>query len=251
MIKTIIVDDEQDSIDTLKGLVNAFLDHVKIVGTATTINTAYNLIKQHEPKLVFLDIEMGASTGFDLLELFDDTNFHLIFVTGHEKFALRAIRFSALDYLIKPVIPNDLKRAVAKVKTLGMPKNEGEKIKQMFTNLLMENRGHHKLTLPTFDGFEFVKIAEILYCKADGSYSHFHLKGGQKLTASKNLKYFSEILEEYAFFRIHSATLINLMYLKKFSKSIGGYVILEDGSELSVSKSRKNGLLEILSLNIL
>ena len=249
MIKAVIVDDEQDSIDILKALVNTFLDHVEIIGSATDIKTAYTLIKSHEPELVFLDIEMGSNTGFDLLELFDDTNFRLIFVTAHEKFALRAIRFSALDYIVKPVSPNDLKRAVDRLESAGAPKDQGKKVKQMFTNLLTENIGHHKLTLPTIDGFEFVKISEILYCKADGSYSHFYLTNKQKLTTSKNLKYYSEILTEHAFYRIHSATLINLMYLKKFSKSVGGYVIMEDGSELSVSKSRKNGLLEALSLN--
>lgn len=249
MISTVIVDDEQESIDTLKGLVNTFLENVEIVGSATNIKAAYTLIKLHEPKLVFLDIEMGADTGFDLLELFDDTNFHLIFVTAHEKFALRAIRFSALDYIVKPVSPIDLKRAVARFEALGISTSESEKVKQMFTNLLTENKDHHKLTLPTFDGFEFIKISEILYCRADGSYSHFHLKGGQKLTTSKNLKYYSELLTEYTFYRIHSATLINLMCLRKFSKSVGGFVIMEDGSELSVSKSRRSGLLQVLSLD--
>jgi two-component system LytT family response regulator len=249
MINAIIVDDEQDSIDTLKVLVDTFLDQVEIVGTATDINTAYTLIKKHEPELVFLDIEMGTDTGFDLLELFDDTNFHLVFVTAHEKFALRAIRFSALDYIVKPVSPQDLKRSVARLQRFGVPKDEVKKVKHMFTNLLTENRGHHRLSIPTLEGFEFVKIADILYCKADGSYSHIYLKNKEKLTTSKNLKYYAEILSEYGFYRIHSATLINLMYLKKFGKSVGGYVIMEDGSELSVSKSRKNGLLEVLSLN--
>lgn len=249
MINAIIVDDEQDSIDTLAALVNTFLDDVEIVGTATDIRTAYGLIKSHEPELVFLDIEMGTDTGFDLLELLDNTNFHLIFVTAHEKFALRAIRFSALDYLVKPVSPQELKRSVARLQCFGGPVDDIKKVKHMFTNLLTENRGHHKLSIPTLDGFEFVKVSDILYCKADGSYSHIYLKNGEKLTTSKNLKYYSEILSEYSFYRIHSATLINLMYLRKFSKSIGGYVIMEDGSELSVSKNRKSGLLEALSLN--
>lgn len=249
MINAVIVDDEPDSIDTLRVLVNTFLDNVEIIGSATDIKTAYSLIQSHEPDLVFLDIEMGTDTGFDLLELLDNSNFHLIFVTAHEKFALKAIRFSALDYLIKPVSPQELKRSVARLQRFGEPKDDVKKVKHMFTNLLTENRGHHRLSIPTLDGFEFVKISDILYCKADGSYSHIYLKNGEKLTTSKNLKYYSEILEEYSFYRIHSATLINLMYLKKFGKSVGGYVIMEDGSELSVAKSRKNGLLEALSLN--
>lgn len=249
MIKTILVDDEQESIDTLSTVINTFVDNVDIVGTATDVKTAYSLIKLHQPKLVFLDIEMGPESGFDLLEIFDEVNFHLIFVTAYEKFALKAIKFSALDYIIKPVNPKELKQAVKKVESLGLVENEGRKVKQMFNNFLTDKRDHHKITLPTFDGFEFIEISNILYCRADGSYSHFHLKDGQKLTTSKNLKFYSEILTEYAFYRIHSATLINLRYIKKFSKSVGGFVIMEDGSELSVSKSRKGGLLELLSLS--
>lgn len=249
MIKTILIDDEQESVDMLSTLINTSFHNIDIVGTATDVKTAYSLINLHQPKLVFLDIEMGSDSGFDLLEIFDDINFHLIFVTAYEEFALKAIKFSALDYIIKPVNPQELKLAVKKFESLGIVENEGRKVKQMFNNFLADKRSNHKITLPTFDGFEFIEVSNILYCQADGSYTHFHLKNGKKLTTSKNLKFYSEMLTEYDFYRIHSATLVNLSYIRKFSKSLGGFVIMEDGSELSVSKSRKGGLLELLSLS--
>ncbi|UTW64009.1 response regulator transcription factor [bacterium SCSIO 12741] len=248
MIKTVLVDDEQKSIDTLSKLIQSFTDNIDIVGTASDLNTAYSIITEQQPKLVFLDIDMGAYSGFDLLELFDEINFHVIFVTAHEKFALKAIKFSALDYIVKPVNPTELKQAVSKVENFNPLQQEGSKVKQMFTNFLTDQKEHHKITLPTFDGFEFVEVSTILYCRADGSYTHFHLQNGHKLTTSKNLKFYSEVLTDYGFYRCHSATLINLRYIKKFIKADGGFVIMEDDRELSVSKSRKGGLLELLSL---
>lgn len=249
MIQAVIIDDEQKSIDTLSKVIETFTPHVEVAYTTTHLQEGYTFINAHQPALVFLDIEMGGYSGFDLLELFDEINFHLIFVSAYEEFALKAIKFSALDYLLKPVNPAELKNAIKKVEQLGVRESEGRKVKQMLNNFLTNERGNHKITLATFDGFEFVEIDNILYCKADGSYTHFHLKNGQKITTSKNLKFYADILIEYGFYRNHSATLINLRFIKRYSKSDGGYLIMVDGSELSISKSRKAGLLETLSLN--
>jgi two-component system LytT family response regulator len=249
MISAVAVDDEMESIDALKGLINAYAPEVRIVGHACSVQKGYELIKEIKPQLVFLDIEMGVNSGFDLLELLDDTNFYLVFITAHEKFALRAIRFSALDYLLKPIVPQELKRVVNKITDVQYKNQEGQKVKHMFNNLLKEDIHQHRLTIPTQEGFEFIKIEDILYCKADGSYSHLILKDGQKRTTSKNLKYYSERLEDYGFYRIHSASLVNLKYVAKYSKAFGGGIIMEDGSELSVSKSRKAGLLALLNFS--
>lgn len=249
MINAIIVDDEQKSIDTLNAVIDTFTPNVNVLKTATQIQEAYTFINTHSPTILFLDIEMGAFSGFDLLELFDEINFHLIFVTAHEEFALKAIKFSALDYLVKPVNPKELKSAIKKVEEIGTRETVDKKVKQMLNNFSIHERDNHKITLATFDGFEFVEVFDILYCKADGSYTHFYLKNGQKITTSKNLKFYADILIDYGFYRNHSATLINLRYIKKYTKSDGGFIIMTDGSELSVSKSRKAGLLNSLSLN--
>ncbi|UTW62812.1 response regulator transcription factor [bacterium SCSIO 12741] len=244
MIKTILVDDEKKSLNILIRLIETHVENIDIIGSATDIDTARELIEESRPQLVFLDIEMGPRSGFDLLESMEEIDFHVIFVTAHEEFALKAIKISALDYLIKPVGIQELKGAVNKVEKQELNAQSGHKITQLVKNFYVESPDLRRITLPTSEGFEFVPIRDILYCRADGSYSHIFLKDGQKITTSKNLKFYSDILEDYAFYRIHNTSLINLRYIRKFGKSAGGYVIMEDGKELSVSKSKKPGLLD-------
>lgn len=248
VISIFIVDDEQRAIDTLSKTLTSFFTNVAIIGTANTINQAYFGITETKPDLVFLDIEMGSENGFQLLEKFDTVNFKIAFVTAHEEFALKAIKFSAIDYIIKPASISDLKSLLQKVEKQPKRFEETQKVKQMFGNFLMADKNEHKITVSIAEGYDFIAIKEIYYLTADGSYTIFYLRNGQKVTTSKSLKFYESILDGYGFFRIHNSTLISLKYIKRISKSAGGSVIMEDNQEFSISKSRKDEFMEMLAL---
>jgi two-component system, LytTR family, response regulator len=247
-ISIFIVDDEQRAIDTLTKTLTGFFTNISIAGTATTIEEAYQGILSTQPQLVFLDIEMGTSNGFQLLEKFDPVFFHVAFVTAHEEFALKAIKFSAIDYIIKPASLSDLKTLLQKVEHQPQKPQEDQKVKQMFGNFLTTDKNEHKITVSIAEGYDFIAIKDIYYLTADGSYTLFFLKNGQKITTSKSLKFYESILDGYGFFRIHHSTLIHIKYIKRISKSAGGSVIMEDNAEFSISKSRKDEFMEMLAL---
>lgn len=247
-IKVFIVDDELNAIKTLTKVLANFFDNIKVVGTATDVRLSFQSIQELQPDLVFLDIEMGKESGFDLLELFDEVNFKVVFLTAHEEYALKAIKLSAIDYIIKPAGISDLKALFSKVSSELEGLKKDEKVEHMFGNFLSKNKDEHKIALPIAEGIEFKKVQDILFVRADGSYSHFYLKNKESLTVSKNLKFFESILTDYGFYRIHNSTLINLKYINKVGKSSGGYVVMENDVELSISKSRKEDFLKILSV---
>jgi two-component system LytT family response regulator len=247
-IKIYLIDDEPRAIETLKKTLLDFVPNVEIIGSANDIDVAYSEINALHPQLVFLDIEMGSHNGFELLERFSEIHFHVVFVTAHEEFALKAIKFSALDYIIKPAGISELKAVVQKVEAQPKTGAENLKVKQMFGNFLTPDKNEHKITVAIAEGYEFIKVSDIYYLKADGSYTIFCLKDGKKLTTSKSLKFFESILEGYGFFRIHNSTFINLKYIKRINKAAGGSVIMEDKEEFSISKSRKDEFMELLSL---
>ncbi|MDP5171063.1 MAG: LytTR family DNA-binding domain-containing protein [Bacteroidia bacterium] len=246
-IKVYIVDDEQRAITSLREILTSFFDDVEVLGFSTQVDQAYEEITALKPQLVFLDIEMGQESGFHLLERFGQVWFHVVFVTAFEEFALKAIKFSALDYLIKPASVEDLKAVFRKVQQTSA-KEEELKVKYLFSNFLTKDKSEHRITLPVAEGYEFIQVDDIYYIKADGSYAHFIMKSGNRITSSKNLKFFEGILEDYGFYRVHNSTLINLKYIKRITKKAGGQVIMMDGEELGISKSRKDEFLQLLAL---
>lgn len=248
MIEVFIVDDEERAIETLRKALEAFFSNVKVIGTASNIDDAYTQILDTNPQLLFLDIEMGSESGFQLLEKFERIPFHVAFVTAHEEFALKAIKFSALDYIIKPASISDLKSLLNKVEEAPSQPADNMQVKQMFGNFLTSDKAEHKITLPIPSGYEFILVSDIYYLRAAGAYTDFYLKGDRKITTTRNLKYFESLLEGYGFFRIHNSSLINLKYIKQVNKSAGGYVIMENDEELSISKSRKEEFMQTLSL---
>jgi two-component system LytT family response regulator len=247
-IRVFIADDEQKAIDTLAKALGAFFEHVQVVGTATTVADAYAGITDTRPDLLFLDIEMGTESGFQLLERFDKIDFHVAFVTAHEEFALRAIKFSAIDYIIKPAGVQELKALLLKVEQNPVRKSDHLKVQHMFGNFIQPDKNEHKITVAVAEGYDFIRVSDIHYLKADGSYTIFCLRNGSTLTTSKSLKFFESMLEGYGFFRIHHSTLINLRYIKRIHKTAGGSVVMEDNEEFSIAKSRKDEFLELLSL---
>lgn len=247
MLTALIVDDEQQSRETLERMLVNFCPQVDILGKATSVAEAVPLIDSQKPDVVFLDIEMPGGNGFTLLEQYDDFPFEVIFTTAHDLYAINAIKFAALDYLLKPVNIRELQEAVkrAEKKLGGTEKaDRRQKMETLKTNLSQGDASFTKIALPTSEGIDFVEIEDIIRVEADRSYSNFHLKGRKKIIVSRPLSEYEEFLEAYNFFRTHKSHMINLNHLVKYVKGKGGYVIMDDDSHVDVSVRRKEGLLQ-------
>ncbi len=247
-IKVFLVDDELRAIEGLTNVLQSFFQNITILGYAHNVNTAHTEILKTKPDLIFLDIEMGNESGFQLLEKFDKVNFHVVFLTAHEEFALKAIKFSALDYIIKPAEVDELQAVFSKVEHHPLTHQADVRVKHMIGNFATSEKADHKITISVSDGYEFVQVKDILYLKASGSYCEFFLKSGKSLISSKNLKFFEAILDGYGFYRIHHSSLVNLAFIKKLSKTAGGSVVMDNDEILGIAKSRKDELLQLLSL---
>ena len=248
MIRALIIDDEEHCIEGLQNLLAQ--DHkniVEVAGSAKTVRDGIGAITLLRPDLVFLDVQIGDKTGFDLLRALPEIDFEIIFTTAYEKFALQAIRFSALDYLLKPVDPDDLDTALIKLSNEKARKNTADKIDLLLQNTQKSDGLLKKIIVPTMSGFEFIEIANIIRCESDNNYTTIYIKGDQKILVSKTLKDFEELLSGYSFFRIHNSHLINLSYIKTYNKGKGGSVILTDGTEVEVSSRRKEDFIARLS----
>lgn len=248
MIKVIIIDDEQHCIDRLvKQLIPSHEKLLEFIGSARSVEEGVKSITLLKPELVFLDVQLHEKTGFDLLRTLPEINFAIIFTTAHEKFAIQAIKFSALDYLLKPIDEEDLNIALLKFINDTSKKITSEKINILLQNTQKNNGIPKKIIVPTVSGFEFLDIANIIRCKSDINYTTIYLRDKQKLVVAKTLKEFEELLSGHSFFRIHNSHLINLGFIKSYNKGKGGSVILTDGTEIEVSSRRKDDFLKRLS----
>jgi len=242
MFNTIIVDDESNARNALKKLLLVHCPEIHIVGEASNVSAGVAAIQEHSPDLVFLDVQMPDGTGFDLLQQLPEVKFKVIFASAYDRFAIQAFRFSAIDYLQKPIEPQNLIEACAKLK---QPVSFLELNKKL--EVLLSNRNSfEKIALPTFEGIIFVKITDITWCESDNNYTNFYLKDGRKILVSKTLKEYDEMLTPFRFFRIHKSHMINLAYLERYRKGEGGSVIMEDGTELEVSRRRKEDFMQAL-----
>ena len=248
MIKALIIDDEQHCIDRLiNQLIPSYEKLVEIIGSAQSVEEGIKAITLLKPDLVFLDVQIHEKTGFDLLRALPEINFAIIFTTAYEKFAIQAIKFSAVDYLLKPVDEDELNIALLKLVNDTSKKMTAEKIDTLLHNTQKSNGISKKIIIPTISGFEFLNIADIIRCKSDINYTTIYLRDKQKLLVAKTLKEFEELLSHHSFFRIHNSHLINLAFIKSYNKGKGGSVILTDGTEIEVSSRRKDDFLKRLS----
>lgn len=248
MIKALIVDDEGNARETLKMLLDQHTSNVQILGMADSAETAYQMINELQPELVFLDVEMPKGNGFDLLERFNKADFKVIFTTAYGHYAIKAIKFSALDYLLKPIDIDELKMAVQKARDCIVEQrneNESESIKTLIENL--NNTNMRKIAIPDLDGITFVDIDDIIRCEADRNYTCIHLESGRKLLSSKVLKEYEKLFADYQFIRLHNSHIINLKHVRRYIKGEGGTVIMSDESSVDVSRRRKSEFLERLS----
>lgn len=241
--KTVIVDDESKARKALRGALEKFCpDKVEVIGEADCVQKGLETIQSLNPDLVFLDVQMPDGTGFDLLERIPDIKFKVIFASAFDKFAIQAFKFSALDYLLKPVEAEALIEACSKL-------DENDRFRELNKKLqiLLSNKNSfEKIALPTLDGIIFVKIKEIVRCESDNNYTGIYLTKGERILVSRTLKEYEDMLTPFNFFRIHKSHLINLSYLNRYKKGEGGFVIMEDGAELEVSRRRKEEFLEAI-----
>ncbi len=247
MLRVVIVEDELHSRETLKNLVNEYCDQVEIVALAGGLKEGVQAIQNEQPDLVFLDIEMPNGTGFDLLEKIQHLNFEVIFTTAFEHYALKAIKFSAIDYLLKPIDIEELQAAVGKVQQ-KKKSNQNKNLETLISNLNVKSNREQTISLSTSEGFEFIPVAEIIFCEANGSYTNFHLKGNKKLLVSKHLKEYENLLSEHNFMRVHNSFLINLIEVKKYVKAEGGYIVMKNEAMVNISNKKKDEFLHQMKI---
>ena len=246
MITALIVDDEKNSCETLQFLLTDCCPDVSVVKYCQTIDEAVKAVELHHPDVVFLDINMKGENGFDLLERVKTIDFEIIFTTAFSEYAIKAFKFSAIDYLLKPIDVDELRAAVERV--IKRKKAEAPtRYEYLRQNLKMSDGQHFKLALPTSEGLTFIKISDIIYCEADSNYTTFFLTDGKKIIVSHTLKEYEEILSDYRFFRIHHSYLVNLDAIKQYVRGDGGHVVMINGAALDVAKRRKEQFLKASS----
>ncbi|QDK79870.1 response regulator transcription factor [Spirosoma sp. KCTC 42546] len=245
MIKAILIDDEAHCLDTLSILLADHCPEVTILQTCRSAKTAIEAIEQAKPDVIFLDIQMPGTTGFQLLEQLGQVSFAVIFTTSYDQYAIKAIHLSALDYLLKPVDPAELIVAVDKVKRQkAIPSPEHFEL--LFDRLHNKLSGFRNIAIPTLEGFEFIPVDQLIFCEADDNYTYLILKDKRKVIASRTLKAIEEQLREFPYFvRVHHSYIVNINEVTKYVRGEGGYLIMSDSSVVNVSRSRKEALLKL------
>src|SRR5690606_12122333 len=240
----IIIDDLEQARITLKKDLETYLPEVQIIGEAGGVVEGVKLLKNSSPDLVFLDIQMQDGSGFDLLDILPEIPFRIIFITASDAHAIKAFRYAAVDYLLKPVDPDELKSAVGKLNQTS--NNENEKYKLLNEALKNKEKLHSKLALHTQEKIHVVNIEEIVRCESNVNYTEFHFKNSQKLLVTKTLKEFEDILKDHGFFRVHQSHLVNTSCIIEFIKTDGGSIRLNNGHEIPVSTRKKSQVLEMI-----
>ncbi|KQC30255.1 LytR/AlgR family response regulator transcription factor [Flagellimonas eckloniae] len=246
ILKVVIVEDEKHSRETLKSLLEEFCKEVQVIATASNVDEAVKVLSIFSPDVVFLDIELQSGVGFDVLEQIKEPNFEVIFTTAFEKYAIKAIKFSSLDYLLKPIDLDELQLAVEKARNRMDTSVYRQQIDNLMHSLTRESNRQEKICLATTAGMEFIAIEDIILCKADGSYTSFILKNKKSLLVSKHLKEYENLLVDQQFMRVHNSYLINLKEVKKYIKSDGGYIIMSNDMHVSLSPRKKDELLDVM-----
>jgi two-component system LytT family response regulator len=245
MITAILIDDEKNALEVLEWQLKNFCPEVQVLAMCTSADEAVTAIIQLQPQLIFLDIEMPVKSGFEVLNAFQHPPFDVIFTTAYNQFAIKAFKYAAFDYLLKPIDAADLKAAIERFKH----RKTGLTTQQL--KVLMDQMGKtsppEKIALNTADGMMFIKPDQIIRCESLSNYTKIFLTTQQKITIAKTLKDVEENLQDYHFYRIHNSHLINLQHIEKYVKADGGYVLMTDGEHITVARNRKDGFIEQFS----
>ncbi|HLF64711.1 MAG TPA: LytTR family DNA-binding domain-containing protein [Saprospiraceae bacterium] len=244
MLRALIVEDEHLNREVLKSLIKTYCEGITIVGEAQDVKTAIDAIKSMRPEVVFMDIELGDGTAFDVLREIGKPEFQLVFTSAYDHYAVRAFKFNALDYLLKPIDPDELKAAVQKVRKAGTPQHRN--LEHFLTNISNTRNENPVITLSTSESFEYIPVRNIVRCEAQGAYTKFYMKNKSSLLVSKTLKEYEPLLQPYHFFRTHQSHLINLHEVERYLKGDGGYVVLKDGMKIGVARTRRDEFLRAM-----
>jgi two-component system, LytTR family, response regulator len=243
-LRCIIVDDEQSSRNVLRGYLQKYCPQVELLAEAENVQSALPLIRQYKPDLLFLDVEMPKGNGFDLLEQLDEVNFETIFVTAFDHYAIQALNYSAAYYLLKPVSIDELIAAVSKIENKISKSEPAFHTKVILENIHAAGAQQKKIVLPLLDGFEVVKLENIIACEANDNFTHFYFNQRPKMMICRNLKFYEELLEESGFLRVHKSFVVNLEHVVKYTRGKGGQLTMSDGMEVMVSPQKKDVLME-------
>lgn len=250
MIEAILIDDDVNLREGMKSLLSRFAPGINVIGEADSVATGIAAINHLKPQVVFLDIQLNDGTGFDILEKIATKNkainFNIVFITAHEQYAIKAFRFSALDFLLKPVDPEELLHVIQKIESVIEKKNDYSHINLLLENIRKNVDNFKRIALSTSNGIHLFDICDIIRCESEDNYTRFYIKNSKPVLISKTLKEYEELLTEHKFERIHQSHLINLNYLKSYIKKDGGYVVMADDSYLPISQRKKERLQEIL-----
>lgn len=245
MLRTVIIDDEPDLREINKRLLLDNFTDIEIVGEAGSVERSISLIKEQKPDLVLLDIEIKGGTGFHILQKVKPYNFKVIFVTAFNEFALKAIKFSALDYILKPVNEAEFCQAIEK----AIAHFDTKKTEIQFDNFFEhyeKQSPNKKIVLRTSESVFLVNLSDIRYCKSDNSYTVFHIRDKKSIMVSRSIKEFAELLEEFSFCRPHQSYLVNINFIEKLDKTDGGFIVLDDKTEIPISTRKKQAIMQIL-----
>ncbi len=244
MIKAVIIEDEKKSRDALAHLLQKNCPDISITGLAENVKGAIESVRGLKPELIFLDVMMPDGSGFDVLEKIKELKFDVIFTTASEKFAVKAIKYSALDYLLKPIDAEELKLAVKKVLERKSNTSSEENLASLLENVKKSDEQYNKITLPAGNSYEVVAVKDIIRCEADDNYTKVYLATGKKFMVSGTLKHYEELLPEKDFIRVHHSHLINMNHMERFLKEDGGYAVMSDGSKVEVSRRKREDFLK-------
>jgi two-component system, LytTR family, response regulator len=245
MIKAVIIDDEACFREMIQMLLGDYFPDIKVVAQAESVEEAIQAIEEQQPDLVFLDIEIKSGTGFHVLQKLKKRDFKLIFITAFNEFAIQAIKFSAIDYILKPINEFEFKAGVERAVQEINQKEQNDQFDHLLSNF--QDKSEKKLVLRTTQDLHVINVSEIVRCAADNVYTTFFLSSGDKIVVSKGLGEYVDVLENYGFIRPHQSHLVNLNFIKKLDKSDGGYLILKDKSEVPVSARKKQQIIDILN----
>jgi two-component system LytT family response regulator len=244
MLRALIVEDEHLNREVLKSLIQTYCKGITIAGEAVNVKTAIESIQSIHPDIVFMDIELGDGTAFDVLRGISNPQFKLIFTTAYDHYAVKAIKFNAIDYLLKPIDPDELREAVEKAAHSDGP--PPQRLEHFMANISNTRNENPVITLSTSDSFEYLPVRDIIRCEAQGAYTKFYIRSKTPLLVSKTLKEYEPLLQPYNFFRTHQSHLINLHEVERFLKGDGGYVVLKDGAKIGVARTRRDEFLNVM-----
>lgn len=249
-MKAFVIDDEFQSRNLLNKMLVQCFPEITVVGEAATVEEGLLGIRQYDPTIVFLDIQMKGETGFDLLNQLAEINFALIFTTAFNQYAIKAFRFNAVDYLLKPIMKNELIEAVNKVKhrTEAAQSGAKEQMERLFQDIKNPQKIQDKIAVPTAEGFIIIPVHEIVYCRASSNYTEFYLSDKKCILSSYTLKQYDEILTTQSFFRAHRSYLINMAHVKLYRRGEGGEIVMTNGDAIELSRTHKEEFMRLLNL---